>query len=96
MFALRPVGVKRAAPDNRSMNDYATAHDGRITRDEFMDQMGHRCDAIDAERHGYLSPDQARGIFTAHPGEATGEAMPPRSGSDVTPGYMGPGSVKGK
>lgn len=85
-----------AAPLDTWMNDYATAHNGRITREEFMDQMGERWDAADTGRNGYLSADEARDIFTAHPGETPPAATPPRTGSDVSPGYMGPGSVKGK
>jgi hypothetical protein len=46
------------------MNRYATAHNGRITREEFMGQMGQRWDRMDAERRGYMSPEQARGIYT--------------------------------
>jgi len=84
-----------AAPMDTWMNDYAASHNGRITRREFMDEMGNRWDAIDAQRQGYLTPEQAQGMFTAHPGETVG-AMPAQSGSDVNPGYMGPGSTKGK
>jgi hypothetical protein len=73
------------------MRDYATSHNGRITRDEYMRQMGQRWDAIDAQRQGYLTPDQAHGIYW---NEQAGR--PPRTGSEVTPGYTGPGSVKGK
>jgi hypothetical protein len=83
-----------AAPLDTWMNDYATAHNGRITRDEFMSEMGNRWDALDAQRQG-LTAEQAQGLFTAHPGEPVG-AMPAQSGSQVNPGYMGPGSVKGK
>lgn len=45
------------------MNGYATAHNGRITREEFMGQMSQRWDTLDAQRSGYLTPDQARGIY---------------------------------
>lgn len=69
------------------MNDYATAHNGRITRDEFMDEMGQRWDMYDTQRQGYLTPEQARRIYS--PGL-------PATGSDVAPGDMGPGSVRGK
>jgi hypothetical protein len=69
------------------MNDYAATHKGQITRDEFMDQMGRRWDMYDTQRQGYLTPEQAHRIYA--PGL-------PSTGSDVTPGYMGPGSVRGK
>ena len=71
------------------MGDYAAAHEGRITRKEFMEQMNHRWDTLDAQQRGYLSPDQARGIYSTE--QATRPAM---SGSQVTPGYMGPGNSK--
>jgi hypothetical protein len=74
------------------MNSYATSHNGRITREEFMDQMGHRWDMRDAQRRGYLTPDEARGIYA--PDDQA--ARPARSGSEVAPGYMGPGSTRGK
>ena len=45
------------------MNGYATAHDGRITRQEFMDQMSRRWDTLDAQRSDYMTPDQARRIY---------------------------------
>jgi hypothetical protein len=73
------------------MNDYAVAHQGRITRDEFMNQMGDRWDRMDAQRRGYLSPDEARGIYSTEQPE-----RPAMSGSQVTPGYMGPGNSRGK
>ena len=45
------------------MNGYAAAHDGRITRQEFMDQMSRRWDTLDAQRSAYMTPDQARRIY---------------------------------
>ena len=79
-------------PDlNTWVDQYGTAHNGRITRDEFMDQMGQRWDTLDAEHRGYMTPDEARGIYSTDQA-----ARPARSGSEVTPGYMGPGSSKGK
>jgi hypothetical protein len=76
---------------NSWMDEYGTAHNGRITRQEFMDEMGQRWDTLDAQRHGYMTPDQARGVYSTEQG-----TRPARTGSDVTPGYMGPGSSKGK
>ncbi|HEX6792743.1 MAG TPA: hypothetical protein VF304_02730 [Casimicrobiaceae bacterium] len=69
------------------MNDYATAHNGRISREEFMDQMGRRWDRYDTQRNGYLTPEQARGIYSD---------APPRSGSDVDTQDMGPNNARGK
>ena len=45
------------------MNRYATAHNGQIAREEFMDQMGRRWDTLDAQRSGYMTPAQARRIY---------------------------------
>ena len=73
------------------MSDYATAHNGRITRQEFLDQMGNRWDVIDVQRQGYLTPGEARGIYM--PGE---NATPALTGSQVRPGDMGPGNSKGE
>ena len=52
------------------MISYATTHNGRIAREEFMDQMSRRWDMLDAQRSGYMTPDQARRIYM--PG-ATGQ-----------------------
>jgi hypothetical protein len=56
-----------------------------------MNQMGDRWDRMDAQRRGYLSPDEARGIYSTEQPE-----RPAMSGSQVTPGYMGPGNSRGK
>ena len=45
------------------MNGDATAHDGRIARQEFVDQMSRRWGNLDAQRSGYMTPDQARRIY---------------------------------
>lgn len=79
-----------AAPLDAWIDDYAAAHQGRIDREVLLDQMGHRWDAIDAQRRGYLTPEEARGIYLPRQ-----TVRPARSGSDVAPGYMGPGSTKG-
>lgn len=73
------------------MNDYAATHNGRITREEFMNEMERRWDMRDAQRRGYMTPDEASQIYGTDEGQGQ-----PRTGSDVTPGYMGPGSVRGK
>ena len=83
-----------AAPLDTWMSDYAAAHNGRITRDEFLNQMGQRWDAADAQHRGYLTPDEIDNVFPAHPGNSPETASPPRTGSDVEPGNMGLGSVK--
>ena len=45
------------------MHDYSGKHNGRITRQEYLDHMGERWDRLDTEHRGYLTPEQARGIY---------------------------------
>lgn len=73
-------------------SDYAAQHNGRITRQEFLDQMGNRWDLLDAQHRGYLTPQEMQEFFIATPGET---AAPPRTGSDAQAGDMGPGSARG-
>lgn len=78
-------------PMDTWMNDYAATHHGRITREEFMNEMARRWDMHDAQRRGYMTPDEASQIYGTDEGQGQ-----PRTGSDVAPGYMGPGSMRGK
>ncbi|MEO8536771.1 MAG: hypothetical protein ABI533_04540 [Betaproteobacteria bacterium] len=71
------------------MDQRAGTNNGRITRQEFLDQMGNRWDQNDREHHGYMTPDQARNIYSYDNG-----GMPARTGSAVVPGNMGPGNVR--
>jgi hypothetical protein len=79
---------------NTWMSDYASQHNGRITREEFLAQMGNRWDQLDAQHQGYLTPDQVEEILVITPDTAS--AAPPRTGSDAQPGDMGPGNARGK
>ena len=79
---------------NTWMSDYASQHNGRITREEFLAQMGNRWDQLDAQHQGYLTPDQVEEILVITPDTAS--ATPPRTGSDAQPGDMGPGNTRGK
>jgi len=45
------------------MSDYASQHNGHITRQEFLAQMGERWDQLDTQRQG-LTPDEVQGIFS--------------------------------
>ena len=47
------------------MNEHATAHNGEIAREAFMNQMSRRWDALDPERSGHMTPDQARRIYAS-------------------------------
>jgi hypothetical protein len=73
-------------------SDYAAQHNGRITRQEFLDQMGNRWDVLDNRHRGYLTPQEMQEFFIATPGDT---AAPPRTGSDAQAGDMGPGSARG-
>jgi hypothetical protein len=72
------------------MSDYAAQHNGRISRDEFMSEMGNRWDQLDTQHNG-LTPYELQEIFVFTP---PANAAPPRSGSDVQSGDMSPGSTR--
>jgi hypothetical protein len=74
------------------MSDYAAQHNGRISRDEFMSEMGNRWDQLDT-RHNGLTPYEVQEIFVFTPPV---NAAPARSGSDVQSGDMGPSNARGQ
>lgn len=73
------------------MQDYSVRNDGRISREAYLDEMGRRWDAMDANRGG-LSPAEVSRLT----GRVDSNAPSPLSGSGVQPGNMGPGNSKGK
>ena len=73
------------SPLNTWMDEHAASHQGRISREEFMSQMNQRWDTLDAQKRGYLTPDEARGIYSSPSEQA---ARPALSGNQVTPGNM--------
>ena len=75
---------------DRWMSDYAAQHNGRITREQFLDEMGNRWDVVDAQRNGYLTPGEVREIFIYE------HASPAQTGSDVRSGDMGPANARGQ
>lgn len=77
---------------NTWMSDYASQHNGHITRQEFLAQMGDRWDQRDTQHQG-LTPYEVQEIFVFTPGE---NMAPARTGSDVRPGDMGAGNSRGK
>jgi hypothetical protein len=52
---------------NAWASDYAAQHNGRITRDEFLDQMGRRFDELDTQQQGSLTPYQVQEILIVTP-----------------------------
>jgi len=68
-----PVGMNNPkAPDNNMtaeknsfsgwMTDYSKAHDGRISRQAYMDESGRRWDAMDSSKQG-LTAEQISGMY---------------------------------
>ena len=49
-----------------SMSGWVHNHKGNITRQEYMDEMGRRWDAMDAQKQG-LSPSQVNGMYGQQP-----------------------------
>ena len=58
--------MKATAPNNNSfsgwMTDYSKAHDGRVSRQAYMDEAGKRWDAVDKNNQG-LTSDQINGLY---------------------------------
>ncbi|HVO87623.1 MAG TPA: hypothetical protein VMV45_03700 [Casimicrobiaceae bacterium] len=71
--------------------DYARTHQGRISRDAYLQEIGRRWDAYDSSARG-LTPEQYHRMNN-NPDDAT---APPLSGSGVRPGDLGPANQKGK
>lgn len=84
-------GMDRMSTPNldKWMNEHASTHNGRITREEFMAQMSNRWDTLDTQRQGYLTPDQVRSIY--------GRQQPLRATPadfETASGGMAPGTAK--
>jgi hypothetical protein len=48
-------------------SDYASQHNGRITRQEFLDHMGQRFDQLDTQHQGSLTPSEVEEIVIVTP-----------------------------
>ncbi len=72
-------------------SDYATAHEGRISRQAYMDEMNRRWEAADRDSKG-LTPAQVSGLY----GNVDSAAAFQPNGSSVQAGNMGPGNAKGQ
>jgi hypothetical protein len=56
-------------------SDYASQHNGRISREEFLNEMGQRFDQLDKQHQGSLTPNEVQEIFIftpANPSAARG------------------------
>jgi hypothetical protein len=73
---------------NSWMSDYASQHNGRISRDEFMAQMGKRWDQRDAQHSG-LTPVEIEEILVFTPADRTTAA----GTADVQPDETGQGGA---
>jgi len=62
-------------------SEYQSKHEGRISRQAYMDEVGRRWDALDKDKRG-LSEDQINQAYGAGTSNAT------------APGNMGPNNVK--
>lgn len=78
---------------NTWASDYASQHNGHITRQEFLTEMGNRWDQADTQHQGYLSPDEVQQLLIVTPDE---NSAPARTGSEAQPGDMGPSNVRGE
>jgi hypothetical protein len=89
------VGGRRVVAPNGSLDrwasDYSTQHNGKITREAYMDELGRRWEAMDREGKG-LTPREVSQI-TGHVDSNAGPAV---TGSGVQPQNMGPGNSRGK
>ena len=56
--------MKATAPSNFSgwMTDYSKSHQGRVSRQAYMDEAGRRWDAMDKNNQG-LTTDQINGMY---------------------------------
>ncbi len=70
---------------------YAKEHQGKLSRQAYMDEMGRRWDSMDKTQQG-LTPAEVSHIN----GNVDSGAMPARTGSGVQSGNMGPGNQKGQ
>jgi hypothetical protein len=67
----------------------AKQHNGRISRQAYMDEMSRRWDTMDHNQQG-LTPAEVSRLY----GNVDSAAGPARTGSGVQAGNMGPGSQK--
>ena len=83
---IAPADPNAAASWPHWMSNYSTAHQGRISRQAYFDEMGRRWDAADARRQG-LSVDEINRLY----GPANSDQV---TGAVTAPGYMGPKDSK--
>jgi hypothetical protein len=69
-----------------AMDQYEATHEGRISRQAYMDEAGRRWDPADTDRRG-LTSEQINRTYG-------GRQSDPVTGVITTPGYMGPKDAK--
>ena len=81
--ASESTGVGGSGSFSGWLSDYQTKHEGRVSRQAYMDEVGKRWDLADKEKKG-LTHDQIN--------QAYGMGGPGMT--STTPGNMGPNNVK--
>jgi len=71
--------------------DYSTQHNGRISRQAYMDEVSRRWNTMDHDQRG-LTPAQVSEMT----GHVDSNAQAPLTGTGAQPGNMGPGNSRGK
>jgi hypothetical protein len=79
-----PDPATRSPSVDNWASDYARAHQGRVSRQAYMDEMGRRWDAYDRSGQG-LTPDQFSQLY----------GSPPLVGAERA-GNMGPANQRGQ
>ena len=77
------TGVGGSGSFSGWLSDYQTKHEGRVSRQAYMDEVGRRWDMADKDKKG-LTSDQIN--------QAYGMGGP--AGTSTAPGNMGPNNVK--
>lgn len=79
-------GDALASCRSQHAGDWVNRYGDRITRKQYMTEMGHRWDYVDSRHHGYLSTEDAQRVY--------GSELPP-AGNPSNIGRNGPNSIKG-
>ena len=81
--ATESTGVGGSGSFSGWLSDYQTKHEGRISRQAYMDEVARRWDLADRDKKG-LTSDQINQTY----------GMGGPAGTSTAPGNMGPNNVK--